>query len=205
MRIEKQLRLLKLNLKSLVMRARIHCLRQKGVEVGQRGQTSGRIQVFRALNSSIQIGDNVVLTASTRQNMLEARGPVILRTIFAASSIRIGSDTGMTSATISAARQVCIGDRVLIGAGVLITDSDHHVIDPPVGTHRRYAGMPEPRDRDRIFIGNDVFVGARSVILKGVKIGEGSVIGAGSIVSRDVPEWSVAAGNPCIVVGTVRR
>ncbi len=50
-----------------------------------------------------------------------------------------------------------------------------------------------------------MFIGARSIILKGVTIGRGSVVGAGSVVSRDIPPHSIAAGNPCVVVGAVRR
>ncbi|WEO77983.1 acyltransferase [Cryobacterium sp. SO2] len=137
-----------------------------------------------------------------RRNTLEARGPVVLRTLNANAVIRIGDDTGLTSATVSSAQQISIGARVLIGAGVLITDSDHHVVLPPSTVSRRYLGPPTPRESDRVLIENDVFLGARSIVLKGVTIGEGSVIGAGSVVASSIPPWSIAAGNPCRVIGT---
>ncbi len=52
-------------------------------------------------------------------------------------------------------------------------------------------------------IEDDVFIGARSIVLKGVTIGRGSVIGAGSVVSRDIAPNTIAAGNPCVPVGKV--
>ena len=54
----------------------------------------------------------------------------------------------------------------------------------------------------RIRIGNDVFVGAQSIILPNVSIGDRVVIGAGSVVTKDIPSNSVAAGNPCRIIGT---
>jgi acetyltransferase-like isoleucine patch superfamily enzyme len=54
-----------------------------------------------------------------------------------------------------------------------------------------------------VTIGSDVFIGGRSIILKGVQIGQGAVIGAGSIVTKDVPEWNIVAGNPARSVGSV--
>lgn len=189
-------------LRSLSNRARAHCLRVKGVDVSSVRQV-GRVLVYRAAGSSIIIGHRVVLAASPRANSLEARGPIVLRTLKPDALIVIGDDTGITSATISAAREIRIGQRVLIGTGVLITDSDHHVVRPPQGEYRRHLGLPPPLPRDCVIIEDDVFVGARAIILKGVRIGEGSVVGAGSVVSADVPPRAIVAGNPCRVVGSV--
>lgn len=57
--------------------------------------------------------------------------------------------------------------------------------------------------RAPIVIGNDVFIGARSIILKGVTIGDAAIIGAGSVVTKDVPAGAIAAGNPAKIVRTV--
>ena len=56
-----------------------------------------------------------------------------------------------------------------------------------------------------ILIEDDAFIGARSIILKGVTIGKGSIIGAGAVVTRNVPEYSIVAGNPAKVIGDVRN
>jgi len=178
-------------------------LRRSGVNLGRDVRVIGRPFLRLAERGSIRLGDRVVLNSRPAANTLEARGPVILRTVLPGSRIAVGDDTGMTSATISAAGIIRIGARVLIGAGVIITDSDHHPVRPPAGTPRRFAGFPAPKSEHCVVIEDDVFIGARSIVLKGVRIGAGAVVGAGSVVSRDIPPGSIAAGNPAMVVGSV--
>jgi acetyltransferase-like isoleucine patch superfamily enzyme len=105
----------------------------------------------------------------------------------------------MTSVTLSATRSITIGDRCLIGSGVVITDSDHHVVDAhPVSARRTATPLSVPADE--VVIENDVFIGTRAIVLKGVRIGAGSVIAAGSVVTADVPAGVVAGGNPARVL-----
>ena len=178
-------------------------LRRAGVVYGQDVRVLGRPFLRLAERGSIVLGDRVVLSSHPAANSLEARGPCILRTILPEARIMVGDDTGMTSATISAASMIRIGDRVLVGAGVMITDSDHHPVHAPVGLPRRFAGFPPPSGVDAVIIEDDVFIGAHAIILKGVRIGTGAVVGAGSVVSRNVPAQSIVAGNPAVVVGSV--
>jgi acetyltransferase-like isoleucine patch superfamily enzyme len=51
-----------------------------------------------------------------------------------------------------------------------------------------------------VFIHDDVWVGAMSIVLKGITIGEGSIVGAGSVVTKDVPPWTIVAGNPAKII-----
>ena len=194
---------LKAFLRGMAMLPRLILLRASGVSVSENVRVYGPVCVDRAKGSTISLARNVVLNADVHRNTLESRGPVILKTLSPGARLSIGQDSGMTCATISSAGEVSIGDRVLIGAGVLITDSDHHVVRPPPGTHRRYLGFPPVRDRDRVRIADDVFIGARSIVLKGVSIGARSVIGAGSVVVNDIPPDVIAAGNPCRVLGAL--
>lgn len=176
---------------------RAHALRHKGVIVDGTVEVHGRVLVDRAAGSTIRISDRVVLNSLMSRNTLEARGPNVLKTISESARIEIGIDSGLTSVTLSSASSIHIGQRVLIGAGVLITDSDHHVVAPDDFRNRRHAGFPSPKPENGVRIEDDVFIGARSIVLKGVTIGKGSVIGAGSVVSRSIPEGVIAAGNPC--------
>ena len=84
----------------------------------------------------------------------------------------------------------------MLGADVLIADTDFHSIHPKSRKNNDYS-----HDTAReICLMNNVFVGTRSIILKGVTIGENSVIGAGSVVTSSIPSNVIAAGNPCRVI-----
>ncbi len=80
---------------------------------------------------------------------------------------------------------------------MVVADTDFHDV---AVTARRYAAPPESRPEDAVVIEDDVFVGARTLVLKGSTIGSGSVIGAGSLVAGTIPPGVVAAGNPCRVI-----
>jgi len=110
------------------------------------------------------------------------------------ASLIIGNHVGMSGCSVAVSERIEIGNYVLIGSGCLITDSDAHPIDP---AQRRSNGSCKTRP---IIIEDDVFIGARSIILKGVRIGHGSVIGAGSVVSSNIPSMVIAAGNPAQVI-----
>lgn len=94
---------------------------------------------------------------------------------------------------------VAKGDNVKIGAYVLITDTDAHPLD--------YLARRTSNDGTKsapIEIEDDVWVGALSIILKGFTIGAGSIIGAGSVVTKSIPADCVAAGNPCKVIKSLK-
>lgn len=86
---------------------------------------------------------------------------------------------------------VIIGEKVMMGQECLMFTSNHRIdrLDTPMG----FQGMTESKT---IIIGNDVWIGARVTILPGVHIGKGAVIGAGAVVTKDVPEYEVWGGNP---------
>lgn len=94
---------------------------------------------------------------------------------------------------------VWIGDDVSIAAGCVIVDTTHPIGRPGDGSRARHVSA----ERTHVHLGNRVFVGANSVILAGVTIGENSIVGAGSVVTRDVPPNSIAAGVPARVVRTL--
>jgi acetyltransferase-like isoleucine patch superfamily enzyme len=99
--------------------------------------------------------------------------------------------------SILAASSVRIGRHCLLAGGVRVCDYDGH----PTDAGRRRAGEPTPADAIRpVVIGDDVWVGQDAKILKGVRVGDRSVIGAGAVVVKDVPADVVVAGNPARVV-----
>lgn len=94
--------------------------------------------------------------------------------------------------TILDVAKVIIGDNVLIGPNVSIYTAGH-----PIHADARKTGYEFGAP---ISIGDNVWIGGNSIILPGVTVGSNSVIAAGSVVTKDVPEWSVAAGNPAKVI-----
>ncbi|WP_157884021.1 acyltransferase [Arthrobacter alpinus] len=97
-----------------------------------------------------------------------------------------------------------IGDYTMIGMHVQIIGREDHAIDE-VGIpmmQATWVADREPRHRDSIFIDRDVWIGASSIILGGISIGEGAVIGAGSVVTKDVFPFEIVAGNPARVISS---
>lgn len=93
--------------------------------------------------------------------------------------------------------EVTIGDRTLIGPNVSLYGAGHPMAGEDRATGWEYGGP--------IHIGNDVWIGGSCVILLGVTVGDGAVIGAGSVVTRDVPPNTVVAGNPARVLRQVTQ
>ena len=105
---------------------------------------------------------------------------------------------------ITAANRIEIGNNVLLGRWVTITDNSH-------GDTNSYEDLLIPpqhrvvKSKGPVYIGNDVWIGDKVTVLSGVTIGEGSVIGANSVVTRDVPPYSVAVGNPIRIIKSLNK
>lgn len=108
--------------------------------------------------------------------------------------LTIGDNVGLSCVAISCFSSIDIGDNVKIGAGVHIFDTDFHSLDY---YERRVAESDSLKSKKKpIVIGNDVFIGAMTIILKGVTIGQRSIIGAGSVVTKSIPADEIWGGNP---------
>lgn len=153
------------------------------------------VSVFK--DSTVRLGSNVVVCSDSRYTALGVSRPTIFRTLRSGAQIKIGNDTGLSGCTIAAACSVELGERCLIGADVLICDTDFHAISP---LNRRYNNNSDEIRSKPVYIGNDVFIGARAIVLKGVEIGDGAIIGAGSVVTNSIPPRVIAAGNPAVVI-----
>ena len=177
-------------------------LRRKGVRLGGGVCLYGMPIVTLAEVSVIEVGEMVVLCSESISTELGVSRPVILRTLRPGARISIGTNSGLSGTAICAAIEVAIGAECLIGADVQIFDTDFHTIEPD---GRWCCTDPDKILAAPVRIGAKVFIGTGSKILKGVTIGENSVIGAGSIVTRDIPANVIAAGNPARVLGAVTR
>jgi acetyltransferase-like isoleucine patch superfamily enzyme len=169
-------------------------LRGAGVEVAAPSWILGFPRVKRCPGSRIILNGGVSLFSVPYANPLGPQTRCFLHTQAAGAVIRIGEGAGISSSTIVASQSVEIGARTLIGADCLIVDNDFHSLS---AEGRAQGEAPKIRP---VVIGADVFIGARCIILKGSRIGDGSVIGAGSVVSGEIPAGVIAAGNPARVI-----
>ncbi|MDP4644990.1 MAG: hypothetical protein NWS71_11175 [Opitutales bacterium] len=142
---------------------------------------------------TIILGAGVDLRSSPESTAMGVITPVILNAMEPDSILRIGDSVGMSGVVICCKKSITIGNRVQFGSGAVVCDTDFHSLDYQVrGTPQDASGaVASP-----VYIGDDCFVGARAIILKGVTIGARSIVGAGSVVVKDVPADTVVAGNP---------
>jgi len=121
---------------------------------------------------------------------------------------RVGDFTLLNGALVMAEEKIEIGSHCLVSWNVGIADSDFHPLEPAQRLIDAQALAPyfknrPPRPKLKtapVKIGDNVWIGMNAVILKGVTIGENSVVAAGSVVTKSVPPNVVVAGNPAVVV-----
>lgn len=160
---------------SMLLRTRLLSLQQIARGGGQKGKT--------------------IINSAPLSNMLG----MYQRTIIAArygGKIKIGYNCGISAATIYSNDSITIGNNVLIGANCKIFDSDLH----PLKAELRNPQKIEDVKKKPILIGDDCFIGANSIILKGTILGKNCVVGAGSIVHGTFPDNMIIAGNPARII-----
>lgn len=153
--------------------------------------------LWRHRAAGLRIGDDVVFSAWQWANAINLGGPTRLSLLDPAAIIAIGDRSGLSSCTISAQASVEIGVETLIGAGVMITDTDFHILD---AADRRYNRGGAEVGAAPVRIGDRVWIGAGATILKGARIGNNSIIAAGSVVTGEIPENVLAGGIPARVI-----
>jgi len=176
-------------------------LRWLGVTCGQGCSFIGRPIITLAPGGTIALGEGVRVFSRANSNPAGLPHPTILAALTPESAITIGKNTAISGASIAARVKVTIGSHVMIGAGACIWDTDFHPVDP----YKRHQHPTRDARCAPVVIQDDVFIGARAMILKGVTVGWGAVIGAGAVVTRNVEAGQVVAGNPAVVIGSSLR
>ncbi len=156
-----------------------------GIKLGKKSRFTGKCFFRKSKNSEIKIGNNFVCASKLKSNIIYRACSIIT---FGDSKLEIGSNVGISGGIIACFKNIKIGDNVRLGGNCVIMDGDFHLDD-----YR--AGDPRP-----ILIKDNAWIGMDVKVLKGVTIGENSIIGAGSIVVKDIPANVIAAGNPCKVI-----
>ncbi len=173
----------------LTSRIMLILLKLKGVQFQSGLRFFGFAKFTKVRNGRITIGEKCTFRSYATSNLIGVNRPCIISAIGNDSPIvEIGNNCGFSGTVIGAFNKVILGNNVRCGANTLITDSDWHLDDPR-------SGKPSP-----VIIADNVWLGVNVMVLKGVSIGENTIIGANSVVTKDIPANVVAAGNPCKVL-----
>jgi len=141
-------------------------------------------------HSTIRFGNNIIFNNSTKNNLAGINKPCSIAVLEGAEFI-VGNNSGFSGVSIFCSNSITIGDYVNIGVNVFIWDTDFH----PLNFLERRSTCLGAKSAE-IKIGNDVFIGGNSIILKGVSIGDRSIIAASSVVTKTIPSDEIWGGNP---------
>jgi len=172
-----------------------------GVELPQIFQASSFPVCRRHPQARIILGEGVDIRNYISENLAGITHPTVLVADGAGTILEIGANVGISGAVIYASRHIRIDEFVLIGVGARIFDTDFHPLDWEA---RRRNDMSQVATAP-VHICRDVWIGADSIVLKGVTIGERSIIAAGSVVTSDVPPDSVFGGVPARLIRTLQQ
>jgi acetyltransferase-like isoleucine patch superfamily enzyme len=146
--------------------------------------------------ATIRLGANVCIRNKVKENLAGICNRTVLVADLPGAVLEIGDNTGISGAVLFCSERIVVEEYVNIGVGVRIYDTDFH----PVSWQDRRNGRKDTIATKPVRICRDVWIGANAIVLKGVTIGERSIIAAGAVVVTDVAPDCVAAGVPARVV-----
>lgn len=157
-------------------------------KVGKNLQIPNGIPLVIGSHLKIILGDNVTIQRSTIGASKVFDEPVFI----------IGNNTSINyGTTISVSKEIIIGNDCMISGGCMIMDSDDHPVDPVT----RAKKLPvDPSDVKPVKIGNNVWIGANSTILKGVTIGDNSIVATHSVVTKNIPTNCIFGNEPAKLI-----
>lgn len=173
-----------------------------GIRHGAGLSIRGRCYLLARRPEDIVFGEHVTVESRHFPNTVGLIGPSIFHAI-GGGRISVGDRTGMSSPVISSRASISIGSRCLLGGNVRIFDHDFHALEPQYRLTKDDASHTRSQ---AVEIGNDVFIGTNAMILKGTRIGDRSIVAAGSVVfGLNVPPDSLVRGNPAVVESRSRK
>jgi acetyltransferase-like isoleucine patch superfamily enzyme len=146
----------------------------------------------RGMQGKVYFGKNVLINSNKWINPVGLSSSTYL-CVNPNAIINIGNNVGISNSLIYSINSITIEDDVLIGGGCQILDNDFHSLDYKI----RITDFDQQNVRSEpIIIRKGAFIGTGSIVLKGVDIGEQSIIAAGSVVTKNIPPFEIWGGNP---------
>lgn len=169
-----------------------------GVQFSKNLSVRGIIKVFVTRRGIVIMGKNISINSGNNHNII---GRQQKTTFWVEGKLVIGDNVGMSAIAIICNHEIEIGNNVTIGGNTVIYDTDFHSLNP----QKRLDKNKDKKEAKwgKVSIGDNVFIGAHSTILKGVEIGKNSIIGACSVVAKDIPSNEIWAGNPAKFISNV--
>ena len=166
-----------------------------GAEIGEGCRFVGRIYFKIMTNSILSIGCHTRIVGGGNFNTLAGNRYACIE-VDENAQLHIGKHCAFSQISIWSRSSITIGDYVMIGANSIINDSNSHSLYFSDRRLEIQEGLQKNIYCKPIIIEDDVFIGANSIILKGVRIGAKSIIAAGSVVTHDIPSSEIWGGNP---------
>lgn len=157
--------------------------------IGDKPKIRGKVSTFG--HGELKTSNNTIINSSLMSNPIGGMEKTILF-IEKGACLEIGKNTGISNSAIICKKHIKIGSNVRIGGNTCIYDSDFHSLN----LEKRISVNDDDIKCKEIEIKDGAFIGAHSIILKGVTIGENSIIGAGSVVTKNIPDNEIWGGNP---------
>jgi acetyltransferase-like isoleucine patch superfamily enzyme len=169
-------------------------LKLSKVDVRKSLKINGRLKIVN--KGRVILGENITINSGKNSNIIggDIRTNIMVK---ANADFLIGNNVGISNSTFVCSKNIIIEDDVLIGGSCRFYDTDFHSLEYVSRTNPYKNGIPDDNIKGApILIKKGAWIGGSCLILKGVTIGTKSVIGAGSIVSKDIPDNEIWAGNP---------
>ncbi len=162
-----------------------------GATVGYGLNAAGLLKIEVTRRGKLIIGNDFCVNSGENFNVIGRQQKTIL---WVDGELRIGKNVGMSATAVICNHRILIGDNVKIGGNTVIYDTDFHNLNPEIRKDKK--NDKQSAIKLPVIIEDNVFIGAHSTILKGVTIGKNSIIGACSVVTKNIPKNEIWAGNP---------
>ena len=163
-----------------------------GINVGTGLVSYGIPYVYISRKGRCKIGKNFLVSSSLLSSISGNKTKTRIE-VRSGAYLLIGDNVGLSGVTVFCFENITIGNNTKIGFGSHIYDTDFHSLDPQIRNSYKDQLFAKKRP---VHIGKNVFIGTQSIVLKGVTIGDNSIIAAGSVVTKNIPSNEIWGGNP---------